>query len=62
MTERGRWYSGIGLDVPPDIDAPDSPDLEDRLAATTDRELLLAIALLRARLLPTLPAAATPAQ
>ena len=51
MTERGRWYSGLGLDTAP---TPDSTDRADRLATTTDRELLLAIALLRARLLPTL--------
>lgn len=51
MTERGRWYSGLGLDTAPTTE-PSSR--WDRLATTTDRELLLAIALLRGRLLPTL--------
>ncbi|MDG2020817.1 MAG: S41 family peptidase [Phycisphaerales bacterium] len=47
MSERGRWHSGRGLDAP----RPD--DLQPSLATTNDRELLLAVALLRARLLPT---------
>lgn len=56
MTERARWYSEIGLDVPPNRGSADPDTRQDRLAATMDRELLLAIALLRARLLPTLAA------
>ena len=47
MSERGRWHSGRGLD------APRPEDLAPTLATTNDRELLLAVALLRARLLPT---------
>lgn len=47
MFERGRWHSGRSLDV------PDPEALPISLQTTTDRELLLAVALLRARLLPT---------
>jgi|GEM_PF-4818478 len=46
MVERGRWHSGQALDVP-DPEAPPTT-----LKTTTDRELLLAVGLLRARLLP----------
>ena len=49
MVDRGRWYSGIGLDSPA---TPDPRSRAERLAGTRDRELLLAVALLRARLLP----------
>ena len=58
MSERGRWHSGRGLDVSrlddlDDLDDPDDPDHpQSALATTNDRELLLAVALLRARLLP----------
>ena len=47
MFERRRWHSGRSLDV------PDPEALPISLQTTTDRELLLAVALLRARLLPT---------
>jgi C-terminal processing protease CtpA/Prc len=47
MSERGRWHSGRGLDV------RGAQNTSPTLATTTDRELLLAVALLRARLLPT---------
>ena len=59
MGERGRWYSGLGFDVPPTSDVTDPRGQGDRLATTTDRELLLAVALLRARLLPTITASPT---
>ena len=59
MAERSRWYSGLGLDTPPEPLAAEPFGEDDRLATTTDRELLLGIALLRARLLPTLPTAAS---